>query len=154
MRRKNEPIDVFMCIDIPPQGDEKPCWLWADKLNPTDGRPYFTIGGVKHLAYRVVYELTYGPLQPGEIVRHKVCDNPACCNPHHLLKGTQSDNETDKYEAERWGFPHAVIDDIRRMSEKGMQQKHIAIAVTYIHGIKVTQQRVSDIITGARRAKA
>jgi hypothetical protein len=153
MRRKTEPIDVFLQIGIPEDGNLIDCWPWTGKLG-TDGRPYITIGGVKHLAYRVVYTLVNGPIKPGNVIRHKVCDNPICCNPEHLLAGTQSDNELDKYEHERWGFPHAVIADIRRMHEKGMGQRDIAIVVTHTHGIKVTQQRVSDIITGARREKA
>lgn len=152
MRRKHEPIDVFMYINIPSNGDPIPCWEWTGELNKSDGRPYFTIGGVKHLAYRVVWELTDGPLLPGQVVRHKVCDNEKCCNPYHLLAGYQSDNELDKLAHERWGFPHAVIDDIQRMHEKGMNQKEISVVITHAHGIKVTQQRVSDIITGARRS--
>jgi hypothetical protein len=153
MRRKTEPIDVFQQIGIPEDGDATPCWPWTGKLG-SDGRPYITIGGVKMLAYRVVFTLVYGPIAPGNVVRHKVCDNEACCNPYHLLEGTQSDNELDKLEHERWGFPHAVLDDIRRMHAKGMRQDVIAKAVTYTHGIKVTQQRVSDIINGERRSKA
>jgi hypothetical protein len=38
------------------------------------------------------------------------------------------------------------------MHEKGMSQKEISVVVTHAHGVKVTQQRVSDIITGARRS--
>jgi HNH endonuclease len=151
VRRKVEPTDVFLQIGIPEDGNHEACWPWTGKLG-TDGRPYITIGGVKLLAYRVVYTLVYGPIAPGNVIRHKVCDNEACCNPWHLLEGTQSDNELDKYEHERWGFPHAVIDDIRRMHAKGLSQKVIATAVTYTHGVKVTQQRVSDIITGVRRS--
>lgn len=151
MRRKTEPIDVFAKIKIPEDGDPTPCWEWEGSLG-SDGRPYITIGGVKHLAYRVVYELTYGKLLPGQVVRHKVCDNERCCNPHHLLAGSQSDNELDKLEHERVGFPHAIIKEIRRLHEKGMSQKEIATIITHGYGIKVTQQRVSDIITGTRRA--
>lgn len=34
-------------------------------------------------------------LNQGEIVRHK-CDNPICCNPDHLLLGTQLENIQDR----------------------------------------------------------
>lgn len=151
MRRKTEPIDVFTRLNIPEDGNVTPCWEWTGKVGG-DGRPYITIGGVKYLAYRVVFELVYGKIPPGFVIRHKVCDNEKCCNPHHLLAGTQSDNELDKYAHERWGFPHKVIDDIRMLHEKGMTQHDIAKVISTMHGIQVTQQRVSDIVTGARRA--
>lgn len=154
MRRKNEPVDVWQSIGIPPDGDITPCWQWEGKVNPSDGRPYFSVGGVQWLAYRLVWVLINGEIPVGQVVRHKVCDNERCCNPHHLLLGTQSDNELDKYAHERWGFPHAVIDDIKSIREKhhAISERIIADMVTRTHGVKVSQQRVSDILRGTRRA--
>lgn len=45
-------------------------------------------------AHRVVWELHHGPIPTGAVVRHS-CDNPPCCNPDHLLIGTQADNVED-----------------------------------------------------------
>jgi len=109
MRRKNEPIDVFMYIDIPTDGDPRPCWPWTRGLNKTDGRPYFTVAGVRWLAYRLVYTLVFGPIEDGQVVRHKECDNEACLHPYHLLAGTHGDNERDKGDHDRWGFPQEVL---------------------------------------------
>jgi Autographiviridae endonuclease len=52
-------------------------------------------------AHRVAWELTYGPIPEGQIVRHS-CDNPRCCNPAHLLTGTYQDNTDDMMERKRW----------------------------------------------------
>lgn len=153
-RRKNEPVDVFTYIDMPPDGDTTECWPWLGGTGgrENDRRGYFSIGGVKSLVYRIVFELVYGPLKPGEVVRHK-CDNPICCNYTHLERGSQSDNENDKYERDRWGFPMKVIEAIHQHNKKGIDQKGIAALVTHQFGIIVSQQRVSDIINGTRRKR-
>ncbi len=154
-RRRNEPVDVFQYIDMPPDGDPKPCWPWLGGTGGRDNdkRGYFTVGGVKWLAYRLVYWLVHGELLADEKVRH-TCDNGMCCNPYHLEKGTQSDNENDKYERDRWGFPARIIEEILNLSDNpSLGQEAIAAIVTEKFGIVVSQQRVSDILTGARRKR-
>lgn len=153
-RPRNQPLDVFKYIDMPESGDPEPCWEWTGSVGgrSTDQRGYFSVGGVKWLAYRLVYTLVYGDLGEGVVVRH-MCDNSMCCNPYHLEKGTQSQNEQDKYDRDRYGFPIKVIENILKWSEKGMPQDAVAQLVTETHGIVVTQQRVSDIVSGARRKR-
>lgn len=152
MRRKNEPIDVWLNIHMPTDGDTRPCWVWAAALNPTDGRPYFNVAGVRWLAYRLVYTLVHGPIPDGQVVRH-ACDNEACCNPSHLSVGSHGDNERDKGDHDRWGFPKEVLTQIMKYYKAGVQQQQIADMCTQQFGIVVTQQRVSDIIRGKRRAQ-
>lgn len=151
---RNRPLDVFKFIDMPEDGDPEPCWNWTGSTGGrvSDRRGYFSVAGVKWLAYRLVYTLVYGDLQQGDMVRHK-CDNSLCCNPYHLERGSQSDNENDKYERDRYGFPMKVIETIIAWSEKGMPQNAIAEMVTETHGIIVSPQRVSDIVNGNRRAR-
>jgi hypothetical protein len=79
------------------------CWPWqagSDK----DGYGKFTITlpriGKKQRqinirAHRLAYILTQGPVPREVLVRH-TCDTPACCNPDHLLTGTQADNVADR----------------------------------------------------------
>lgn len=95
-------------VDLPPrpsladrfwskidQGDPSECWLWTAG---TDRHGYgkFQLGGGR-VAYapRLAVELSTGePIPAGLVVRHQ-CDNPPCCNPAHLVVGTQLENIQD-----------------------------------------------------------
>lgn len=46
------------------------------------------------LAHRLVYRIFKGEIPTGLVVMH-ACDNPSCCNPRHLMVGTQQDNVVD-----------------------------------------------------------
>lgn len=70
------------------------CWNF---IKPTHRFGYGQMSylGKKYDAHRLAAILwlqmpKYSPL----VVRHK-CDNPACCNPKHLVLGTQKDNIAD-----------------------------------------------------------
>jgi hypothetical protein len=154
VRVKNTPIDVWRYVDMPENGDPDPCWNWVGTVGGRigDQRGYFSVDGIKWLAYRLVYVLMYGPLEEGEVVRHK-CDNPLCCNPYHLESGNQTDNENDKYDRSRYGFPVKLVESVIDWSDKGLTQQAIAEVVTERFGIVVTQQRVHDIVNGHRRAR-
>lgn len=50
---------------------------------------------VSKLVHRVVLEEKLGrPLLPDEVGRHQ-CDYTLCCNEHHLVPGTQTENMAD-----------------------------------------------------------
>lgn len=70
------------------------CWEW------TGTRVEFGYGqiirdGRRLRAHRVAYEIAYGPIPDGLVVRHK-CDNPPCVRPDHLELGTRADNNQDR----------------------------------------------------------
>lgn len=80
-------------------GGPDACWPWTGARN-TFGYGNVGENGFTLTASRVAYELTYGFIPPGEgyhgnVVRH-TCDNPPCCNPRHLVLGTQADNNHDR----------------------------------------------------------
>lgn len=75
------------------------CWEWIGALD-NDGYGRIRDGRRNRKAHRVAYELTYGPIPSGLIIRH-TCDNPACVRPDHLLSGTHLDNAQDKCERGR-----------------------------------------------------
>lgn len=75
------------------------CWEWTAQRHK-DGYGLFKREGVKRGAHQIAYELTYGPIPPGMVVRH-TCDHPWCCNPGHLESGTQADNVHDMIERGR-----------------------------------------------------
>lgn len=71
------------------------CWPWRGKKN---GLGYGSFRGQG--THRLAYELIKGPIPEGLVIRHS-CDNPVCCNPEHLLPGTQADNIADAVERKR-----------------------------------------------------
>ena len=72
---------------------ESECWNWIGST--AKGYGYIKVAKGKNArSNRVAYELTFGDIPDGAVVRHK-CDNPSCCNPAHLQAGTQKDNVTD-----------------------------------------------------------
>lgn len=74
------------------------------------------LGGRVHYAHRIAYHLTHGAVPAGAFVRH-TCDNPACCNPAHLVAGTQRENMRDmsRRGRARQTPPRAILteDDVR-----------------------------------------
>ena len=69
-----------------------------------------TAGRKSHIkAHQIAFALAYGPIGDAWI-RH-ACDNPACCNPSHLIAGTAKDNTQDSIERGRHKDPPRHIGD-------------------------------------------
>lgn len=101
LRRQSDLIERFAARVA--FGAEDECWLW--KGSRTKWRMSYGVFWDPELqrevrAHRRAYELTFGPIPEGMIVRHK-CDVPLCCNPHHLEVGTHADNTRDMIERGR-----------------------------------------------------
>lgn len=76
------------------------CWPWRAGIFKRHGYGQFSVSNRSKKAHRVSYELTYGPIPAGLVVRH-TCDNRLCVNPAHLLPGTQADNVADRRNRKR-----------------------------------------------------
>lgn len=76
------------------------CREWTGFVNQRGYGMMAWRGRNGHLAHRLAWELTHGPISPGLFVCHR-CDNPSCCNPEHLFLGTVADNNRDMMEKGR-----------------------------------------------------
>ena len=68
--------------------------------------------GTIEYTHRLAWQYYVGPIPDGLLVRH-TCDNPPCCNPAHLLLGTQADNALDMVKRRRHGREKLTPDDVR-----------------------------------------
>jgi hypothetical protein len=143
MPRTNKPTDIFQHINMM-NGDTNECWPWKGKINKKDGRPYFTIEGKRRPSYAIVLELYTGEQQNDRKARHS-CDNPVCCNPHHLIWGSHQDNMNDMKERDRHGLPAIVVRAIQKLLAKGDTQASIA----ELYG--VSRETISAINTGRNK---
>lgn len=86
------------------------------------------------LAHRVAFFTEHGWWP--EAVRH-TCDTPPCCNPKHLLPGTQADNVKDRDDRER------RIIKLRRVDAETIRQR---VAAGEFHHVVAQDYGVSRTV--------
>jgi hypothetical protein len=88
--------DRYLAFVGPPDSNGCRPWL-GTRLGSHPLRQYgrIQIAGVRYLAHRLGWELTYGPIPLGLDVCH-TCDHPWCCEPTHWFLGTRGDNNRDR----------------------------------------------------------
>ena len=116
------------------------CWEWRGSVSHELGYGEVWVQGKRQYAHRTAYEIVYGDIPEGEVVRHK-CDNPRCVRPEHLLTCSQADNLYDARERGRASQPplhrgeshhfakltHGVAAEIReRWAAGGVTQAELA----------------------------
>lgn len=79
---------------------DTPCWEFRVGTTSRNGYGSVRAQGKTHMAHRVSYEHTYGPIPEGLIVLH-ACDNPPCMNPGHLRAGSVRENTQDMLDRGR-----------------------------------------------------
>lgn len=87
------------------RGEADECWPWI-AAKDDNGYGRFSFNRRPRLAHRVAFLLVHGRW-PTPKCRH-TCDHPECCNPAHLVEGTQADNIRDMIERGRYG-PHRGV---------------------------------------------
>lgn len=98
MYTKREPVEVRLNKHIDKSAGPDACWLWTGAKSKGYGS--FWDGEKYTHAHRAMYCLIHGPLPEDVVVRH-TCDNRPCCNPKHLVSGSQFDNVQDMIERGR-----------------------------------------------------
>lgn len=96
-KRPNTILDLLKQID--PEGGLNVCWDWLGGKHE-DGYGVIRYKGKKHKAHRLFYKYYIKNIDDNLVIRH-TCDNPACCNPLHLLPGTQAENIKDMWDRNR-----------------------------------------------------
>lgn len=86
------------------------CWIWTGPTCKAPGGPrgILKIEGKQWYAHRASYRLFKGRIPDGMVVMHS-CDNPICCNPKHLMLGTQKDNMRDAIKKGRFVFRKKAV---------------------------------------------
>lgn len=149
-RNRRPPMEDQFWAKVIRKGAEE-CWEWAGRRERR-GYGRMKYKGIKKIAHRVSWEIAHpedAPLSPDVLICHR-CDNPPCCNPSHLFKGTQLENMSDKMAKGRHvticAISQETVDEIRRLGKTGMRHREIGEIV------KVSQGHVSAIIRGKARA--
>ena len=132
----------------------KDCWNWLGAKKP---KGYGNLRANKQylLAHRVSFELANGPIPNGFIVCH-TCDNPSCCNPSHLMLGTNKSNSIDMLIKNRQKDKKYAAKGARNGMSKLNEEKVLAIRRDYKAGLKnqyelaefygVTQPAIGSIL--------
>jgi len=129
------------------------CWVWKGHCR-TSGYGHFTINYRSYRAHRLAYLFAYRHLGRRDIVRHS-CDNPPCCNPKHLVVGTNKENTRDMLNRGRCNPPVGMrsassklcdyqILEIRKLAGMGIAQLEIIRTL----GLGVNQSQISRIVSG------
>ena len=90
--RRNTPERFWEQIDV---GQPEECWEWKGTRLLSGGYGVTCWNGKLIRAHRLALALTDGDWESRLHVLHR-CDNPPCCNPSHLWRGTDAENAKDR----------------------------------------------------------
>lgn len=91
MHAKITPENFWSFVAI---SDPESCWEWQGPVE--QGRGRFMYQRKRYLAPRWAWELHHDAKIPDDMCACHHCDNPLCCNPHHIFVGTWADNNRDR----------------------------------------------------------
>lgn len=138
-------------------GRRTECWEWRAAARALYGygmfKPRADLKPVR--ANRFAYELVNGHIPDGQVIRH-TCDNPPCCNPDHLVAGSQADNVSDMHARGRRKYESRLTDadiaEIARRCASGEAvanvARHFGISASYASMISNRKRRASRLENG------
>lgn len=113
-------------VDFDVQRDQ--CWEWA-ACTFANGYGAFRFRGNATQAHRVAYYLYHDfdsiDDLPGQSIRH-TCDNRVCCNPRHLIPGSQSENLIDA--SKRTRDLKLSVEDVKEIRARGPDESYSDLA--------------------------
>lgn len=109
-------------VDI--KDNVKECWNWTACISP-DGYGKFFTGSDKTVIspHRIAYILTKGAIHDGLQVQH-TCNNPICCNPHHLELGDQYKNMQYMVKCNRQNIPRGEHNPAAKLTDDKIRKIH------------------------------
>ncbi len=125
------------------------CLVWTKAIDKRWGYGRIKVLGRVKGTHVVAYELAKGPVPKEKIVRH-TCDNPPCCNPAHLVLGSDQDNANDRSARGRGakGSTHAdsklTEKQVLELRKKWATGKYTQAKLGAEYGVK--QSLVSQIV--------
>ncbi len=121
MPRLKVPLEVRLWLGLEWDVPDGECWLWKFATDKW-GYGAMQANGKTQKVHRVVYGLVYGKkLKPSDTILHS-CDNPACANPAHLLRGNHVDNRVDMAIKARGRFK-GLSDNYARFLYEKLKQR-------------------------------
>ena len=142
-------VDKFWS-NVDRRGEDE-CWTWL-AYKQGSGHGQLTFGQKRYYAHRIAYYLSNADYNEFLCVIHK-CDNPPCCNPKHLIQGTQSENMRDMVNKGRntkgtevsGVLSEEQVLEIIRLNEEGyISQKGLA------RKFGVSYSQINRIVNGRR----
>jgi len=102
-------------------GDQDDCWHWLGSRDPL-GYGRCRDDQRSRVAHAVAWELANNDVTRGFDVLHD-CDVRHCCNPHHLHLGTQTDNNRERDQRDRFfrKVSLAEVREMRKLHKGGIQ---------------------------------
>jgi hypothetical protein len=138
-------------LNVASTDDEDACWPWTGYEEEGYGR--FFWDGRMVGAHELALTFATGERRAQGLDTCHRCNNPICCNPHHLRFDTRRGNVADMLAAgtARNGTTRLTVEAVRVMRER---YAHGAAQTALARDYEVSPTLVSLIIRGRRWAKA
>lgn len=73
--------------------------------------------------HRLLYFMLYPDTEESMVIRH-LCNNTKCCNPAHLISGTQADNASDTVHSGRCNLAKLSPEQVKDIRTRDIINKH------------------------------